>query len=69
MSILSTTLGSVGLILELLILLMVPKDSVSLVCSVCSVGSVCSLLTDVESVPSGTLQFSTSVEVRLLIVG
>ena len=56
MAILSTTLGSVGLILELLILLMVPKDSVSLVCSVCSVGSLCSLLTDVESVPSGTLQ-------------
>ena len=69
LAILSTRVGSVALTLQLLILLMVPKDSVSPVGSVFSVGSVCSQLTDVESVPSGTLQFSTSVEVRLLIVG
>ena len=61
LAILLTTVCSVALTLQLLILLMVPKDSVSPVGSVFSVGSVCSQLTDVESVPSGTLQFSTSV--------
>ena len=54
LAILSTWVSLVGLILHLLILLIVPNDSVSSVRSVCSVGSVCSmrsvcsLLNDVE---------------------
>ena len=57
------------LVLHILILPSVPNDSVSSVYSVCSVWSVFSLLTDVEQASLDALQFSTSVEVRLLIVG